>query len=162
MGNIALKTKVPSAEWLTYISENLYYEDGKVYSRRSAYTKPLGSLSSSGYLCVVLEPKRCLPRTTLNIKLHHLVWYLNTGVWSDVELDHEDRDKFNNKFENLRKSNRVEQVLNRNNLSKRDFSERYIQYWKTQDIYRVVKNKKVLYKSKIKAEAVKFRDENGL
>jgi hypothetical protein len=159
---IALKTKIPDSYWLDYIRINLYYNNGNVFSKNSDYKKPLGSKNSSNYICVCLEPKRSTPRKTLNIKLHHLVWFLNTGVWSNVEIDHIDRDKFNNLFENLRQSNRKEQCINRNNLSKRDYNERYIQYWKIGDVYRVVKNKKVLNSFKSKEEAIKFRDNYGL
>lgn len=158
----SIKTKVPEQYWLDYIKNNLYYVKGNVFSKKSAYKKSLGSKSSSGYLCVCLEPKRSIPRKTLNVKLHHLVWFLNTGEWSTIEIDHIDQNKYNNLFENLRQSNRKQQCINRNNLSKRDYNERYIQYWKTANVYRVVKNKKVIGTFKRKEEAIKFRNDYGL
>ncbi len=159
---IAIKTKIPNQEWLDYIKNNLYYKDGNVYSKNSEYNKPLGSLNSSKYLCTVLEPKRLIPRKTLNVKVHHLVWFLNTKKWSEVELDHKDQNKTNNIFENLRQSNRIEQVKNRNNLPKREYNLRYIHYWKTYNIFRIVKNKKVLGKTNTLEEAIKLRNNLNL
>ena len=46
------------------------------------------------------------------IKAHHIVWLMNTGEWPVQEIDHIDRDPLNNRFENLRLSDRREQALN--------------------------------------------------
>lgn len=37
--------------------------------------------------------------------LHHVVWYLHYGVWPENLIDHKDVDYYNNKIDNLRKSN---------------------------------------------------------
>lgn len=154
----AIKTKIPNDYWLNYIRENLYYENGQVFSRNSAYKKSLGSKNSSKYLCVNLEPKRLIPRNTLNIKLHHLVWFLNNDEWSDVELDHIDRNIYNNNISNLRKSNRIQQCLNKNNFGNKDYNLRYIQHVKSNNSYRIVKSRKVVETAKSLEEAIIKRD----
>ena len=46
------------------------------------------------------------------IKAHHIVWLLNTGMWPPRELDHIDRNPLNNRFCNLRLSDRTKQAVN--------------------------------------------------
>lgn len=156
------KPKEPSTEWLNYINENLYYKSGKVFSIRSDYKKPLGSLNSGGYISVVLEPKRQIPRHYICLKIHHLVWYLNNSEWPTSELDHIDRDKLNNDISNLRLSTRAEQKRNSNNLSKRPYAERYIHELKKESKYRVVYRQKVLGTFNTKEEAIELRSKYKL
>lgn len=35
------------------------------------------------------------------VQLSHIVWFLNTGVWPTLQVDHNDHNKKNNKFGNL-------------------------------------------------------------
>lgn len=37
----------------------------------------------------------------VRVALSHVVWYLNTGYWPTLQVDHEDNDTENNEFENL-------------------------------------------------------------
>jgi len=46
------------------------------------------------------------------IKVHHIVWLLNTGDWPTMEIDHKDRNSLNNNFNNLELSNRSLQSRN--------------------------------------------------
>ena len=151
--------KVPDEYWLSYITENLYYIEGNVYSKKSDYKKPLGSISSSGYLNTVLEPKRCVPRKTINIKIHHLVWFLNTGIWAGREIDHIDKNKLNNKFSNLRLSNRHQQKENSNIFHKNGEDNKYIQYKEKRKVYYLVINRKYIKSFKTIEDAKKYRDE---
>jgi len=156
----ALKTKIPDIKWLDHIKKYYYYKDGSVYSKKSKYKKAVGSKHSSNYYCVNIETKKLTPRHTICVKLHHLVWFLNTGEWSSVELDHIDRNLANNSFENLRQSNRSEQALNRSYKSGRTYEDRYI--YKIRNYYSIRKSNKVLGKFLIKEEAIKFRNDYGL
>lgn len=47
----------------------------------------------NGYLYIKIGPKRYL--------LHRVIWYIVTGEWPPM-IDHKDRDKTNNKWDNLR------------------------------------------------------------
>jgi hypothetical protein len=152
--------KVPDDYWLSYIKDNLYYEDGYVYSKKSDYNKPLGSLSSSGYLSTVLEPKRCKPRKTINIKLHHLVWFLNTGIWAEREIDHIDKNKLNNKFDNLRLSNRQQQKENSKIFFRNGEENKYIQYKAKRKVYYLVVNRKYIKSFKTIEDARQYRDKH--
>jgi len=75
-----------------------------------------GSLSS-GYR--IARVKRVFPR------LHHIVWYLNTGEWPKQPLDHIDGDKGNNHSDNLRLSTHKE-----NSRSYRRISENASSKWR--------------------------------
>ena len=37
-------------------------------------------------------------------KYHHIAWFLHYGKWPDIDIDHADRDRVNNKIINLRKN----------------------------------------------------------
>ena len=45
---------------------------------------------------------------------HHLAWFITYGNVDFIELDHEDRNKSNNRICNLRISNRIQQTQNVN------------------------------------------------
>lgn len=63
------------------------------------------SITSSGYVRVVIEGKEYLA--------HRLAWFWVKGVWPAVDIDHEDRDKTNNRFKNLREATESENGQNR-------------------------------------------------
>lgn len=46
------------------------------------------------------------------VRCHHLVWFIETGVWPSYEVDHVDNKPGNNRFENLRLANRNQQGSN--------------------------------------------------
>lgn len=48
------------------------------------------------------------------IKAHHIVWLLKTKSWAEKEIDHIDRNPLNNKWANLRESDRFLQCENSN------------------------------------------------
>ncbi len=60
------------------------------------------------YLCVAID--------RVKYRAHRLIWWMVTGVEPDCNIDHEDHDGLNNRFENLRLANHSE---NQKNLSKR-------------------------------------------
>jgi hypothetical protein len=63
-----------------------------------------GWLNDGGYRLVSVLGKR--------IRVHHIVWWLNTGKWPEEFLDHKDRDRANNSFDNLREANRTQNMYN--------------------------------------------------
>jgi hypothetical protein len=53
-----------------------------------------GYKNKAGYLCLYLKGKV--------VYAHRLAWFLMVGEWPPHTMDHIDRDKTNNKWENLR------------------------------------------------------------
>ena len=60
-----------------------------------------GSLDKDGYLIIKVKGKQ--------FKAHRIVWLLNKGNFPKNELDHKNRNRTDNRIENLRESNRKEQ-----------------------------------------------------
>lgn len=48
---------------------------------------------------------------------HCIIWFGITGKWSETEIDHKDLNKYNNKFDNLRKATRSLNGANKNKYS---------------------------------------------
>jgi hypothetical protein len=67
--------------------------------------KPAGTVSSDGYLMILLGG---IPRSA-----HRLAWLVVTGNWPETEIDHRDVDKLNNRFDNLRLATRSQNNANR-------------------------------------------------
>lgn len=69
-----------------------------------------GSPHNKGYWQISINGKKYLA--------HRLAWFYMTGEWPNPEVDHEDLNKRNNKFSNLREATRngnVQNVGNRKN-----------------------------------------------
>lgn len=94
--------------------------------------KPIGKLRPDGAL-------ECLAYladgTKAMVLLHRAAWLLVTGGWPDVEIDHDDRDRANNRWLNLRPATKGQ---NRQNLSARTAkgglrgATKYRDKWKAQ------------------------------
>lgn len=65
---------------------------------------PIGTVSPNGYRNVTLDGKQ--------YKAHQVVWFLHHGEWPE-ELDHTNRNKDDNRIENLRVVSRSTQQHNR-------------------------------------------------
>jgi hypothetical protein len=63
-----------------------------------------GSLNTSGYLLIKVEGRL--------YGAGPLAWLYMTGSWPDVDIDHRDLDKANNRFENLRQATRPQNIQN--------------------------------------------------
>lgn len=61
--------------------------------------------TSNGYRTVTYKGK--------TVKAHRMAWFIMTGQWPTKEIDHIDRDKLNNRWNNLRESTRSENNINR-------------------------------------------------
>lgn len=68
--------------------------------------KPAGSLDTEGYRQVTLFGEG-------GYRLGRLIWFWVTGEWPLNTIDHEDRDKQNNRWKNLRDVTMLVQSLNR-------------------------------------------------
>lgn len=102
MSRIKKNRVIPQSvsERLLYLPHTgqLFWKDGP---RKG---KEAGWLDTHGYLLTRVEGQL--------LRNHHIVWFINTGHWPDSELDHIDRVRSNNRFENLRLSDRKGQGAN--------------------------------------------------
>lgn len=97
----------PESGWVTWI---------KPLSNRCRVGDRAGSpfyTNRNPYRRIVVARREC-GRITLRLELkeHHVCWFLKTGRWPETELDHKDRDGTNNKWENLRPATRSQQMQN--------------------------------------------------
>ncbi len=63
-----------------------------------------GCPDSCGYLVVQLDGKR--------LKVHRVIWLLQTGEWPEAEIDHINGIRDDNRFANLRQATRQENKCN--------------------------------------------------
>ena len=109
--------KRPTEDILEYIRTFYSYnsELGQIYGRGGL---TVGSLDTSGKrqrLTVSIKSK--------NYKFHHVCWFLYYGEWPSQQIDHKDRDNFNNKIDNLRLvDDKTQQRNKENNTSYKGFS----------------------------------------
>lgn len=86
----------------SYILQHFHYQDGIITrdDRKNSY----GSLDKDGYLIVKVKGRQ--------FKAHRIAWLLCKGDFPRSELDHINRNRLDNRIENLRESNRKEQIAN--------------------------------------------------
>ena len=82
---------------------------GRVYNSRG---KEIGSLNPGHGRINVRLPTR-------NVRRYHIIWWAGTGEWPKQELDHKNRNKVDDRFENLKLST---PQLNGQNCSKRSLA----------------------------------------
>lgn len=83
-------------DYKNYILQNFIYENGKLI--RTDRKNSNGSLDKDGYLIIKVKGKQ--------FKAHRIVWLLNYGEFPNTELDHINRNKLDNRIENLREADR--------------------------------------------------------
>ena len=98
------------------ISHFAYHPDGSI--TRDDRKNSNGSFDKDGYLIIKVKTKQ--------FKAHRIAWLLNYGDWPEGELDHINRIRTDNRIENLRVSNRTEQIKNRYIAPTKDTGERGI------------------------------------
>lgn len=102
------ETREPSPAGYAYLRANyvILPEEGKVISNYTGSS--VGSKNDRGYVCVQCN----IDGRKWSFKRSHLVWWAYHSVWPKRELDHEDRQPFNDKIGNLAEKTRAEQVQN--------------------------------------------------
>lgn len=93
-----------------YIQEHFYYSNGKIV--RDDRKNSNGSYDKYGYLIYKIKGKQ--------IKAHRLVWFLCNGVFPEMEIDHINRIRDDNRIENLRLADRKLQHKNITKKPNRD------------------------------------------
>jgi hypothetical protein len=85
-----------------YIKDNFRYENGSL--KRLDRKNGLGSKDKDGYIIVKVKGHQ--------FKAHRIVWFLCKGYWPTKEIDHINRNRADNRIENLRECTRRENILN--------------------------------------------------
>lgn len=95
-------TEIKEINYEQYILDNFSYDNGVI--TRTDRKNSDGSLDAYGYLIFKVKGKQ--------FKAHRIAWLLNYGSFPEKELDHINRIKTDNRIENLRESNRKQQMHN--------------------------------------------------
>lgn len=96
----------------------LEYRQGKLFWKTDVSDKcrqgmEVGSLHPKGYIRFGYKRKHYL--------VHRVIWYLFKGSWPKNQIDHLDRDKTNNRIENLRDVIPAENSANTGKSIRRQF-----------------------------------------
>ena len=96
--------------------ENLSYSDGRLYWAKPRPKVVVGSRAGyakkNGYREIKFNGK--------SYKEHRVIWAIINGAWPSDELDHVNKDKSDNRIENLREATRSQNMAN--SLKKRGSS----------------------------------------
>lgn len=142
-------------DYKSYILRHFHYNNGVL--TRDDRKGGCGSLDKDGYLIIKVKGHQ--------FKAHRIVWLLCKGDFPKRELDHINRNRTDNRIENLRESNRKEQVCNRDYKANPEtgvigvYIDKVTRGLKKKYTTRV--NNKT-YRFYTLDEAVKFRKETGL
>lgn len=93
-----------------YIKKHFHYDNGII--RRDDRKGSGGSLDKDGYLVIKVKGKQ--------FKAHRIAWLLCYGDFPKSEIDHINRDRLDNRIENLRESTRKEQARNTTRTPNKD------------------------------------------
>lgn len=134
-----------------YILNNFKYDNGNLirFDRKNSN----GCLDKDGYLIIKVKGKQ--------FKAHRIIWLLNYGDFPKGEIDHINRNKLDNRIENLRESNRKEQNNNKEKKINPETREYGIYIDKTRGLkkkYATKVNKKT-YRFYTIEEAKEFRKQ---
>lgn len=124
-----------------YIKKHFHYNaDGTL--TRDDRRNSNGSIDRYGYLILKVKGHQ--------FKAHRIVWLLNNGAFPSSELDHINRNKLDNRIENLRESNRTQQNWNKDIKANAETGVRGVY------IDHVTKGLKKVYTTRIKGKAYRF------
>ena len=102
------KAKAPPMEVLNFIKEMYTYDDGTIYRIMSKGNEKEAGSFDCGYIRIGLTYGGVYYR----LQAHHVAWLLNKGYWPE-QLDHEDRNRMNNRIGNLREATFAENNTNK-------------------------------------------------
>lgn len=74
------------------------------FCRRGRSRGPAGTIAANGYLYISIDGRRYLAS--------RLAWLYVTGRWPNALVDHINRDKLDNRFENLREATKAQNAHN--------------------------------------------------
>jgi hypothetical protein len=111
---------------IEFLRECFEYRDGVLYWRerpahhfkrpadhltflKKSAGKPAGRSEPKGYLCVKMR----IDGHPICPSVHRIVWAMHHGKWPEHTIDHIDRNKSNNRIENLRDVTMSENLMNR-------------------------------------------------
>lgn len=121
------------------------YENGKLYNRitrnsRAVIGAEVGSDNGKQQLQVQISKKQYY--------VHRIIWAMHNDRWPENQIDHIDRNKINNKIENLRDITSKENNRNTNSF---EFAKGY---YKDGNKYRayVMTNEKRIYSKRVNTE----------
>lgn len=128
-----------------YIKKHFtYHSDGSI--TRDDRKNSDGSLDKDGYLILKIKGKQ--------FKAHRVVWLLNYGYFPKDELDHINRNRTDNRVENLRVCSRAENNRNKNEKINKDTGYQGVYIDKS------TKGLKAVYSFKLNGKTYRFRTLN--
>lgn len=147
----------PLGELESYIKTNFQYNPDTGVITRKDRKGGCGSLDSKGYLILKIKG--------VQFKSHRIAWFLYYGEMPDMEIDHINRNRADNKICNLRVSDRGGNNRNRHQKANKDTG--FIGIHPCRHYKNIKKNYEVrymgrLYKFYSVGEAVNFRKKKGL
>lgn len=92
-------------EWLTYDAQSGVFRWNKKPARKIVVGSVASNMSGDGYVRIGLLGSR--------YRAHRLVWLYVYGRWPNVEIDHINNDRADNRLINLRECTRAQNMLNR-------------------------------------------------
>ena len=100
---------------------NYNKETGQLFWNKSGkgrkLSRPVGTTTKQGYLQTTIGGKQ--------LKVHHVIWFIETGEWPKEQIDHKDKIKNNNKFVNLREGTSINQHNRKIKVGKSGLSGAY-------------------------------------
>lgn len=142
------------SELKQYVFKYFHYKDGVI--TRTDRDGGCGSYDKDGYLIIKIKGRQ--------IKAHRLAWLLCYGEFSKSEIDHINRIRTDNRIENLRESNREQQLQNTIHKKNPLTGVVGVHVDKRPDLRKkyATRYKKKIYRFYTISEAVKFRKGVGL
>lgn len=104
---------IPAPTVLAEIAAVFAYDPETGVIARLSPGRPTGWRGTNGYLTVDLATGRHGSR---KLKAHCVAWFLQTGAWppADLDIEHENRDRTDNRWGNLSLKTRAQNLWNSN------------------------------------------------